>query len=338
MMTSRESPYSKYLKQANTKGLLRELKPCLHPTSGYITYQGKDFVNFSTNDYLGLSQRSELINRAKEYADQYGVGAIASRLVTGNLSPFDMIEARVSKLKGQEASLIMVSGFQTNAAVLQAIFDKTVLKASPLVFADRLNHASMHFGCAAAHVRQIRYRHLDLDHLESLLKKHEHESAPKYILTESVFSMDGDIVPMDDICRLAQNYNCTVICDDAHATGVLGDKGKGLSGNADIVIGTFSKALGSMGGYVTGSQTVIDYLINRCGGLIYSTGISPVVLGAIDAALELLPELDPEREKVADIAQSFRNKIISLGLDVCGSQTQIVPSCYRRSDKGTCIK
>ncbi|MHA1164315.1 MAG: aminotransferase class I/II-fold pyridoxal phosphate-dependent enzyme, partial [Alphaproteobacteria bacterium] len=215
--------------------------------------------------------------------------------------------------------------FQTNAAVLQAVLDKRVLGAEPLVFCDRLNHASMHFGCQAAGVHQHRYRHCDMAHLATLLAKHDKATQPKFILTESVFSMDGDVAPMEEIARLASAHDATLICDDAHATGVLGEAGRGLSEGSDIVIGTFSKALGSYGAYVACSKTMRDYLVNRCSGLIYSTALPPPVLGAIDASLDLLPALDAERTHVAGLAAHFRDEVRALGLDTGASVTQIVP-------------
>ncbi|MCG8563415.1 MAG: aminotransferase class I/II-fold pyridoxal phosphate-dependent enzyme, partial [Hyphomicrobiales bacterium] len=185
--------------------------------------------------------------------------------------------------------------------------------------------ASMHFGCSAAGARQLRYRHCDLAHLEQLLARHAASEAPKFILTESVFSMDGDVAPMDEIVRLARAHDALVVCDDAHATGVLGKGGQGLSGGADIVIGTFSKALGSYGAFVACSETVRDFLVNACTGLIYSTALPPAVLGAMDAALDLLPALEPERQKVAALAARFRAAAQARGYDTGASGTQIVP-------------
>jgi 8-amino-7-oxononanoate synthase len=204
------------------------------------------------------------------------------------------------------------------------LLDKSVLGAEPLVFADRLNHASMHFGCQAAGVRELRYRHCDAKHLGELLSQYEQHERPKFILTESVFSMDGDVAPLGEIAKLAHAYGATLIVDDAHATGVLGEEGRGLSGDAEA-IGTFSKALGSFGGYVACSETVRDYLINRCSGLIYSTALPPPVLGAVDAALDLIPGMNTERTHVATLAQRFRDGASALGLSTGASTTQIVP-------------
>lgn len=253
------------------------------------------------------------------------MGSGASRLVTGNLDLFAPIEAKVAKLKNKPAALIMASGFQTNAAVLQALFDRSVLGAEPLVFTDRLNHASMHFGCQAADLRELRYRHCDVKHLGELLSQYGEHDRPKFILTESVFSMDGDVAPLGEIAELARAHRATLIVDDAHATGILGEEGRGLSGDADIAIGTFSKALGSFGGYVACSETARDYLVNRCSGLIYSTALPPPVLGAIDAALDLVPSMDAERAQVANLAQRFRDGAGAIGLGTGASTTQIVP-------------
>jgi 8-amino-7-oxononanoate synthase len=324
-MDGNESRYRAWLDARTSYGLLRELIPAQGDAPGYVSYGGTSYVNFSGNDYLGLARHPELIARACEWAQRYGAGAGASRLVTGNLELFEGIERKVASLKGFASALVMASGFQTNAAVLQAVLDKQVLGGEPLVFSDRLNHASMHFGCQAAGVRQHRYRHCDMEHLATLLAKHEQQSAPKFILTESVFSMDGDVAPMEEITRLASAHGATLICDDAHATGVLGEAGKGLSEGADIVIGTFSKALGSYGAYVACSKLMRDYLVNRCSGLIYSTALPPQVLGAIDASLDMIPALDAERVHVTGLAAHFREQAGALGFDTGASATQIVP-------------
>jgi 8-amino-7-oxononanoate synthase len=183
----------------------------------------------------------------------------------------------------------------------------------------------MHFGCQAAGVRQIRYHHCDAAHLGELLSQYQGDDRPRFILTESVFSMDGDIAPLADIARLAREHDACLIVDDAHATGILGEGGSGLSGSADIAIGTFSKALGGFGGYVASTEIVRDYLINRSGGVIYSTALPPPVLGAIDAALDSVPGMESERTYVASLAERFRGGASAIGLDTGASTTQIVP-------------
>ncbi|MEM8743648.1 MAG: 8-amino-7-oxononanoate synthase [Pseudomonadota bacterium] len=331
-MDASESRYRDWLEARRRSGLTRGLVHARPHAPGAVTFGGRKYVNFSGNDYLGLSRHQLLIERAKEWAQEYGAGAGASRLVTGNLDLFDGIESKIAAFKQMPAALVMASGFQTNAAVLQALLDKQVLGAEPIVFADRLNHASMHFGCQAAGVRQQRYRHCDLQHLEGLLEKHENDERPKFVLTESVFSMDGDVAQMDQLAALAKAHGATLICDDAHATGVLGEGGKGLSDGADIVIGTFSKAMGSYGAYVACSETVRDYLINRCSGLIYSTALPPAVLGAIDASLDLIGDLDNARARVGKFAANFRARAGKAGYDTGASQTQIVPLIVGEAD------
>ncbi|MGH6735744.1 MAG: aminotransferase class I/II-fold pyridoxal phosphate-dependent enzyme [Methyloceanibacter sp.] len=324
-MVGSESRYQAFLDALGQDRLRRELVTVTARDSRTLEAGGRTYVNLASNDYLALRFHDALIARAAEWARDYGAGSGASRLVTGNLDLFAGIETKVAALKRKPAALVMASGFQANAAVLQALFNRTVLGAEPLVFADRLNHASMHFGCKAAGIRQLRYRHGDVAHLAELLTQYQADSRPKFILTESVFSMDGDIAPLPEIARLARGHDATLIVDDAHATGILGKGGSGLSEGAEIVIGTFSKALGSFGAYVACSQTVRDYLVNRCSGLIYSTALPPPVLGAIDAALDLVPGMDAARRHVASIAARFRAGARALGHDTGASTTQIVP-------------
>lgn len=324
-MRKTERAYRDFIQKRRETGLLRTFCDLESADSRTLTRAGRDYLNFSSNDYLGLRFHPVLIERSQEWAARYGAGAGASRLVTGNLDIFTRIENKLAAFKGKEAALVMVSGFQANASVLPALFDRQVLGAEPLVFADKLNHASMHLGCAAADIKQIRYHHNDMAHLEELLEEHSASDQPKFILTESVFSMDGDIADLDALSRLARQHDACLIVDEAHATGVLGPHGKGLADKADIVIGTFSKAMGSFGAYVACSQDIKDYLVNKCAGVIYATALPPATLGAIDAALDIVPAMDAPRVHVADLAARFRADIKNLGYDVGESQTQIVP-------------
>jgi 8-amino-7-oxononanoate synthase len=325
MMGRSESSYEAWLKRRDDAGARRQLVEIEARDARIIRAGGRDYVNLASNDYLSLRFHPALVERARDWAATYGTGAGASRLVTGNLDLFAPIEAKLAALKGKPAALLMASGFQANGAALQALLDRSVLGAEPLVFADKLNHASMHFGCAAAGVTQSRYRHGDAAHLAELLEKHRAGMRPKFILTESIFSMDGDRAPFAEIVALARKHEATLIVDDAHATGIAGERGRGLSEGADILIGTCSKALGGFGAFVACSETVRDYLINRCAGLIYSTALPPTVLGAIDAALDLLPGMEAERAHVASLAAQFRAGAAALGYDMGASASQIVP-------------
>jgi len=324
-MVGSESQYRAFLEGLGRERLRRGLTPVMARDARELTIGGRTYINLASNDYLALRFHDALTARAADWAKEYGTGSAASRLVTGHLDLFEQLEERIARLKAKPAALLMASGFQANATILQALFDKAVLGAEPLVFADRLNHASMHFGCKAAGVRQIRYRHGDADHLAELLARHQAERRPKFILTESVFSMDGDVAPLDKIAALAKAHDALLIVDDAHATGILGAGGRGLSDDADLVIGTFSKALGSFGAFVAGSEVMRDYLVNRASGFIYSTALPPPVLGAIDAALDLLPGLDGPRAHVARLAAQFREGAQARGYETGASTTQIVP-------------
>mgnify|MGYP001809955959 CR=1 FL=1 len=288
---------------------------------------GRRLVDFSSNDYLGLSRHPLLIQRARDYAGRWGAGSAASRLVRGNLAPFTALEDRVATAKGCAAALILASGFQLNAAVLPALLDAKVLGSEPVVLADRLVHASLHHGIAAAGIRQTRFRHNDLSHLEELLARHAGRRC--FVVTESVFSMDGDRADVPALVALCERYDAFLYIDEAHATGVLGETGFGLTagfgGRIGLVMGTFSKGLGGFGAYAAGSASLRDYLINRCGGLIYSTALPPAVLGAIDAALELVPTLAAERTRLQAMAEDFRAHLNAAGLDTGASSTQIVP-------------
>jgi 8-amino-7-oxononanoate synthase len=245
--------------------------------------------------------------------------------VTGTLDAHLALEARIAALKGTESALLLASGWQANAALVPAL-----VRAMPgaAVFTDRLVHASIHHGCAAAGVRQKRFRHNDLAHLDELLTAHAAAPA-RIILTESVFSMDGDRADVAGLAALADRHDALLVVDEAHATGVLGPNGAGLShgvAGVDIAMGTFSKALGGFGGYLACSSAMRDWLVNAAGGFVFSTAVPPAVLGAADAALDLLPQMGAERAHLAALGEQLRAGLAGLGIDTGGSTTQIVPA------------
>jgi 8-amino-7-oxononanoate synthase len=266
-----------------------------HAAPGRGMLGGREILNFSSNDYLGLSLHPVLAARACDHARRHGTGATASRLICGTSPACAGIEARLAHAKGTQAALLFSSGWQANAAVLPALL--RALGKETQVYVDRLVHASLHQGCQAAGVRQIRFRHNDLDHLDALLRARADRSGRRIIVTETVFSMDGDR------------------CDVAALAG----------GRVDLAMGTFSKAMGGFGAYVAGSRALCDYLVNTCSGFIHTTALPPAVLGAIDAALDLVPGMRAEREALADKAASLRAALGAMGLDTGASSTQIVP-------------
>ena len=292
---------------------------------GRVARAGTTLVDFSSNDYLGLARHPLLAERAAEWGARFGAGSGASRLVTGTHAAHLALEARIAAFKHTEAALLFPSGWQCNASVLAAL-----LRAAPdtLLFVDQLIHASLHAGSAGR--RQIRFDHNDLGHLSALLDEHRDAPGPRLIVTESVFSMDGDRADIAALSALARRHDAFLYIDEAHATGVLGPQGRGLSaahpGAADLVMGTFSKAMGGFGAYVAGSQTLIDFLVNACGGFIFSTAPPPAMLGAIDAALDLVPGMDAERGTLVMHGEHLRARLGDAGIDTADSSTQIVPA------------
>ena len=300
------------------------------PASGRVTRGGRMLLNASANDYLGLAQHPLLAERSADWSARFGTGAGASRLVTGTFDLHQRVESRLAAFKRTEAALLFASGWQANAAVLPALLKvaRSHTGAAPLVFADRLIHASLHHGIQAAGIRQTRFRHNDLDQLEVMLAERAGQPGECFIVTESVFSMDGDRADLARLRAIAERHRAFLYVDEAHATGVLGPAGAGLSveaGGVDLVMGTFSKAFGSFGAYVAGSRALCDFLVNTCSGFIHTTALPPPVLGAIDAALDLLPGMDRERARVAASADHLRAGLLGLGIDTAGSTTQIVP-------------
>lgn len=315
------------LARIDTAGQRRTLRPAAMLPAGRIRREGRELVDFSSNDYLGLARHPLLAERAGEWARAHGAGSGASRLVTGTSEAHLALEARIAQFKHAEAALIFASGWQANAAAIPAL-----IAAMPgvAVFADRLIHASMHAGIAMSGARQHRFRHNDLDHLEQLLATKGPDAPARMILTESVFSMDGDRADVVRLAEIAEKYDAVLYVDEAHATGVLGPDGAGLSalapGRVDVIMGTFSKALGGFGAYIAGSQVLIDYLVNAASGMIFTTAPPPAVLGAVDAALDLVPTMHAERAHLAALGDRLRTGLAKLGLDHGESSTQIVPA------------
>jgi 8-amino-7-oxononanoate synthase len=307
-------------------GRLRRLSSSDRLPDGRIERDGSVLLDFSSNDYLGLARHPEVKRRSADYLERWGAGSAASRLVTGNLPAYDAMEAKIAAAKGSEEALVLVSGFQANAAILPALLEN---ENEPVVLADRLNHASLIHGVQASGARQVRFRHNDLNHLEELLIKYRGAGRTCFIVTETVFSMDGDRSDLAAMKTLADRYDAFLYLDEAHATGVLGPNGfglaHGLAGGNCLVMGTFSKGMGSFGAYAACSTDLRDYLVNRCAGLIYATALPPATLGAIDAALDLVPGMETERAKLAANAERFRTRMRKLGEDCGNSSTQIVP-------------
>ena len=303
---------------------LRGLRPLQWRDGKLHSGAGRPLIDASSNDYLGLSQHPLVKARAVEWATRHGAGAPASRLVTGTREITLAVEEKLAAFKGSEAALLINTGFQANATVIPTLAQ--VGAGETVIFSDELNHASIIHGARAAKCATAIFRHNDLDHLDQLLRRH---SGRKLILTESVFSMDGDRADLPGLLQLAERHGAALYVDEAHASGALGPQGRGLAaecGGVDIVMGTLGKAFGAFGAYIAGSRALIDYLINRCSGFIYTTALPPAVLGAVDAALDLIPTMDQDRRRLATNAQRLRDALATAGLATLHSTTQIVPA------------
>jgi len=303
------------------------------PSAGALWHQGEEtLVNFSGNDYLGLAHHPAVVAGAQAYLSRYGAGATASRLVTGTLEIHQALEQRLAAACGYEAALLLNTGFQANATVLGTLVDR-----QSLVLADRQVHRSVIQGLQASRAPFQRFHHNDLNHLEALLLRHRRLGTQRVVIvTETVFSMDGDQADVAALVSLADRHGAILYLDDAHGFGVMGQKGMGLAAHQpgiDVVVATFGKAFGAFGAVVMGSQLLRDYLINHCPGLIYTTALPPAVIGAIGAALDLMPHLDPQRQHLQAQATTLRQRLQAQGWDTAASSSQIVPVVVGREDQ-----
>ncbi len=311
------------LNKRKTGHHLRSLQPVIPLAGAEVKVDGRTMLNFCSNDYLGLAKHPMLQQRAIEFMKRYGAGSTSSRLICGTLQCFEDIEEKLAILKKTECSLIFNSGFQANVSILPALTDR-----QSLILSDSLNHNSIVQGALLSRCRIERFRHNDLEHLRQVLKQNRQKETRRIlIVTESVFSMDGDRSDISTLVDLAQEYEALLIVDEAHATGVLGPRGMGLTcgTQVDLTIGTFGKACGSFGSYIACSKKMRDYLINCCSGFIYTTALPPSVIGSIDAALDLIPTMDKQRRVLYQNADFLRSSLNKLGLSTGNSSTQIIP-------------
>lgn len=313
------------LQERKREGLLRTLRPASLRKQGKIYLNAKEYFDFSSNDYLGLASHPKLKEGAKKAIEELGIGASASRLLSGDLEVHHRLEDRIALFKGKESALVLNSGYQANVGIISAI-----LKRGDAVFCDRLNHASIIDGILLSGAKLFRFHHCDSNHLEWLLKKERGNFKEALIITETVFSMDGDRAPLGELVNLKEKYNCRIMVDEAHATGIFGENGsgiveeQGLTDKVDLNLGTFSKALGGFGAYIACSKDVRNYLINTCRSFIYSTALPPSVIVANIASLKLIKEEPFRRKTLLENAQYFRNSLNKIGFRVIGS-SQIVP-------------
>ena len=304
---------------------LRELVSFQPGNDGILVNKnGSRLIDFSSNDYLGLAHHPEVISRARDFAERYGTGSRASRLISGTYEIHTQLEEKLAKLFGTEAALLFNSGFQANSTIIGTLTDR-----NSLVLADKLSHNSLLQGALLSRADFQRFEHNDTEHLGKLLEKAEEKSYSRVVVvTETVFSMDGDRGPVREITRLTQKHNALLYVDDAHAVGVWGPKGLGLGSDlpeVDVLLGTCGKAIGTFGAYVACSKKMRDYLVNFCPGFIYTTSLPPAVIGAVDAALDIMPTMEQERRAYHDNITRVRQAIREYGFYTGTSDSQIIP-------------
>lgn len=314
-----------FLSERTNQGLLRTLMPISRRNQGRIYLNKKEYLDFSSNDYLGLAGHPKLKEAGKKAMDEWGTSSCASRLLSGDLELHHQLEEKVAQFKNKESALIFNSGYQANIAIISALYGK-----GDCIFSDRLNHASIIDGILLSQARPFRFQHNNLEHLESLLKRERKKFNQALIVTESVFSMDGDIAPLRELVQLKEKYNCALMVDEAHATGIFGKNGSGivqemgLEKEVDLIMGTFSKALAGFGAYLATSKKIVEYLINTCRGFIYSTSLPPVIIASNLASITLIKEEPFRRKILLDSAQYLRDTLKERGFEIRGS-SQIIP-------------
>jgi 8-amino-7-oxononanoate synthase len=322
--STKEQFIDKALAKREQEYRFRELTARNPQGSTIIDQDGRKLINFSGNDYLGLSKDPKVIKRAKSYADRFGAGSTASRLICGTYSIHEELEQQLASTFNRESALVFNSGFQANSTIISTLTDR-----HSLILADKLSHNSLLQGSLSSRATFRRFEHNSISDLEDQLKRASQQDYSRiFVITESLFSMAGDRSDLHAIAELTQSHDAWLFVDDAHAVGVWGDRGLGFTigiQGIDMILGTCGKAFGSFGAFLLCSKKVRDYLVNFCPGFIYTTALPPAVIGAIEAALERIPQMHGERKKLHQNIQKMRNGIQKVGFDTGQSESQIIP-------------
>src|SRR5712692_6466790 len=331
MTTANQNPLA-YLRdqlaEMNAKGLHFRLRVLEGEQRPVAHFDGKDVINLSSNNYLGLTTHKALRRAAMDAIRTHGVGAGAVRTIAGTMDLHMALEEQIAKFKGTEAAVVFQSGFTANAGTVAAVLGK-----DDLILSDELNHASIIDGCRLSRAAIKVFKHKDVADCERLCRETENWPGHKLLITDGVFSMDGDIAPLPALCDLAEKFNCIMMVDDAHSSGVLGRNGRGTidhlgcHGRVHIQVGTLSKAIGAMGGYVCGSRELIDFLYRRVRPFLFSTGHPPATAAACQAAFTLLDSAEGERlvKKLWANTKFFKRELKKRGFQFKVSETPIIP-------------
>src|SRR4051795_163885 len=334
MTATRTNPLSyltDQLKELKAKGTHFNLRVLDDEQAPVCTFDGKKVINLASNNYLGLTTHPKLREAALEATRKYGVGSGAVRTIAGTMSLHMELEEKIAKFKGTEACVVFQSGFTANAGTVSAILGK-----EDFIISDELNHASIIDGARLSKAKILVYRHKDVAHAEEQLKSVAEQPGHKLLITDGVFSMDGDIGPLPALCDLAEKYGAIMMVDDAHASGVLGRNGRGtidhfnVHGRVDIQVGTLSKAIGALGGYVCGARDLIDFLYHRARPFLFSTSHPPSVAATCIAAFDVLEQEPQLMEMLWENTRYFKKELGGLGFNMGGvntpaSETPITP-------------
>ncbi len=330
-MPDLQQQLSEQLVEIEQQGQMRHLVPVVHLDHGRIDINGRQYLNLAGNDYLGLATNRGLLAAFLEeqshdkFLECYGLGSTASRLMTGNTLPYTQLEQQLTELYQTEAALVFNSGYHLNIGILPAHSTK-----QDLILADKLCHASLIDGMRLSRAKVIRYPHLDYPTIEQILVKERDRYRQVFIVTESIFSMDGDVADLQELVRLKDRWQATLYVDEAHGVGIRGAHGCGLAEeqgvhhNIEILTGTFGKAYGGQGAFVVGSRILIDFLLNTARSQIFSTGLPPISMHWLCFVLHHIPLMQEQRAKVGRLAEQFRQALRAAGLKTHGS-SNIVP-------------
>ncbi len=315
------------LQAIRAKGLYRQMRKVVSSAGPVVFCDGKQMLNFASNNYLSIADDQRLVVAAHRVMDTHGIGASASRLVVGNTDIHEELEQRLASFKNKPAALVFPTGYMANAGCIPAVASGD----NDLILADRLVHASLLDACRNSYGKLRVFPHNDTDALEHLLARYHDKKRRILIVTEGVFSMDGDCAPLDRIALLARSYDALLMLDDAHGTGVLGDNGRGaaemfsVENMVDIHMGTLSKAIGVMGGFVAGSYLLREYLVNKARSFIYTTGLPPALCAASMESLSIIQSEPERRNRLRATSGLVRNELQRIGFTVPDGITPIIP-------------
>ena len=298
-----------------------------------ITIGDRKYILLASNNYLGLSTHPEVIRSASEALHKYGTSSGGSRLVSGSSDLHRQLEERIARFKNTESAILFSSGYLANVGVISSL-----VGPGDVIYSDELNHASIIDGCRLSRAETRIYRHLDYEHLEDMLKK-ERTKGKRLVVTDTVFSMDGDLADLEKLAELAEIHGCMLMVDEAHATGVLGERGSGateyfgVEDRVPVVMGTLSKAVGSLGGYIAGSRMLTDFIRNRVRSYIFDTSLPSASLAASLKAIEIIEEDTARREHLWELIRRFKGGIGEIGLKVLETHSAIIPVLIGEPDK-----